>query len=89
MQWENVPIISLQIVFLLLDRQSYQHFPIFGLLFSLSVLEQNSPLAKLNLMLKKMNECSMNYMSDNVLPCGSGQLSFEISFLLIASVETL
>lgn len=88
MQWENVPIISLQIVFLLLDNH-INIFRFFGLLFSLSVLEQNSPLAKLNLMLKKMNECSMNYMSDNVLPCGSGQLSFEISFLLIASVETL
>lgn len=88
MQWENVPIISLQIVFLLLDNH-INIFRFFGLLFSLSVLEQNSPLAKLNLMLKKMNECSMNYMSDNVLPCGSGQLSFEISFLLIASVEAL
>lgn len=88
MQWENVPITSLQIVFLLLDNH-INIFRFFGLLFSLSVLDQNSPLAKLNLMLKKMNECSMNYMSDNVLPCGSGQLSFEISFLLIASVEAL
>lgn len=56
------------------------------LFFFLSVLSHNSPPAKLNLVLRKVHGC---FRMDMIMYCHEllGELSFEISFLVIASIQ--